>query len=62
MPHYYAEFEGGEINLNDEYHDYLWVKLDELASFEPKIGTIPEAVNQVLKLKSVATRSDFTTI
>lgn len=62
MPHYYAEFQEGEIRLNDEYHGYVWVKLDELAGFKPKIETIPKAVVEVLKLKGVAVAGDFVTI
>ncbi len=44
LPHFYAEYEGGEITLNDEYSDYLWMPTRQLHSFEPMIETIPEAV------------------
>ncbi|MFB8276966.1 NUDIX hydrolase [Nocardia colli] len=44
LPHFYAEYEGGEIELNEEYSDYRWVPADQLDAFEPKIDTIPAAV------------------
>lgn len=44
LPHFYAEYDGGEIELNDEYSDYVWVPVEELDAFEPKIDTIPAAV------------------
>ncbi|WP_280378030.1 NUDIX hydrolase [Nocardia wallacei] len=44
LPHFYAEYAGGDIELNDEYSDYAWVPLDQLDAFEPKIDTIPAAV------------------
>lgn len=51
LPHYLAEYESGEIVLSDEYSDYRWVKTNELASFEPKIYTVEEMVNKLLKLR-----------
>ncbi|MEU0506827.1 NUDIX hydrolase [Nocardia sp. NPDC005998] len=44
LPHFYAEYAGGEIELNEEYSDYVWVPKDQLDSFGPMIPTIPEAV------------------
>ncbi|WP_433715380.1 NUDIX hydrolase [Nocardia sp. CA-084685] len=44
LPHFYAEYQGGEIELNDEYSDYLWLPKHQLESFSPMIETIPEAV------------------
>ncbi|WP_433755807.1 NUDIX hydrolase [Nocardia sp. CA-135398] len=44
LPHFYAEYEGGDIELDEEYSDYAWVPVGELDSFEPKIDTIPAAV------------------
>ncbi|MFF0490032.1 NUDIX hydrolase [Nocardia sp. NPDC004068] len=44
LPHFYAEYEGGDIELNDEYADYTWVPVEQLDAFEPKIDTIPAAV------------------
>ncbi|WP_433679213.1 NUDIX hydrolase [Nocardia sp. CA-119907] len=44
LPHFYGEYDGGDIELNEEYSDYAWVPVGELDSFEPKIDTIPTAV------------------
>lgn len=44
LPHFYAEYDGGEIEINEEYSDYLWLPTDELPDFEPMIDTIPDAV------------------
>ncbi|WP_067663437.1 NUDIX hydrolase [Nocardia miyunensis] len=44
LPHFYAEYGGGEIEINEEYSDYLWLPTDSLETFEPMIDTIPEAV------------------
>lgn len=51
LPHYYAKYNWWEILLNEEYNDYKRIKLSELDTFEPKIYTIPEMVNKILKLK-----------
>ena len=51
LPHYYANYIGGEIKLNDEYSDYKRIKVSELDAFEPKINTIPEMVAKLLLLK-----------
>lgn len=50
LPHFYAEYEGGEISLGDEYSDYIWLLIDELDFFNPMIFTIPEAVRQVRRI------------
>lgn len=62
LPHHYAVFVGGEVDLSAEYSDYVWVPVNELDTFEPKIPNIPEAVKQVLKIKTSIDESDFTTI
>lgn len=53
LPHYYAEYEGGEIEINEEYSDYKWVKLDDLKTFEPKIENIPEIIEWALQLGEI---------
>lgn len=62
LPHYYAEYRGGEINLNEEYSDYKWVNLDKLAQFEPKIETIEPIVGWALKLQKIIEPRDLVTI
>jgi len=53
LPHYYAQFIGGEIELNDEYSEYRWVNVDKLKEFEPKIPSISGMVEQLLKLAAL---------
>lgn len=53
LPHYYAIYQGGDIVLSDEYSEYAWVKLSELAVFEPKIHTVSSMVENMLKLRDV---------
>ncbi len=53
LPHYYAVHHSGEIQLTEEYSDYMWVKLKEINSFEPKIETIPAILKEMLQLKKV---------
>ncbi|RDI53994.1 NUDIX hydrolase [Nocardia mexicana] len=57
LPHFYAEYEGGEIELNDEYADYAWVPVDQLEAFKPKIDTIPAAVRWAAEIGAVVKRS-----
>jgi ADP-ribose pyrophosphatase YjhB (NUDIX family) len=51
LPHYFAMFEEGEIDLSDEYSEYRWVKVDDLVSFEPKIANIPDTVAKLLAIE-----------
>lgn len=62
LPHYYAEYQGGEIRLNDEYSDYRWITMIELAAFEPKIANIPEMVAWARRVRKVLELMDFVTI
>lgn len=62
LPHFCAVYQGGEIVINDEYSDYKWVKLDELATFEPKIETIGAGVDWALRISKILSDDDFVTI
>jgi 8-oxo-dGTP pyrophosphatase MutT (NUDIX family) len=42
LPHVACVYTSGKIQLNDEYSEYQWVRLDALDSFEPKIANIPQ--------------------
>ena len=59
LPHYYAIYQEGEIILNEEYSEYKWVPLEELNSFEPKIKTIPAAVEAMLELMKIEDKNDL---
>lgn len=62
LPHYYAEYQGGEIVLSDEYDDFQWVSLGDLESFTPRVENIPEMVEWAKRLKSITKPQDFVTI
>lgn len=62
LPHYYAEYVEGEVKLSAEYSDSVWVKVSELTTFKPMIPNIPEATQQVLKMKDSLLESDFVKI
>lgn len=53
LPHLYALYKGGEIDLNEEYDDYKWVAPTDLEAFEPKIETIVEAVRRARQLRQI---------
>lgn len=61
LPHMYAEYEGGEIELNpDEYSDYAWISIHELNDFEPKVETVPQAVEWALKIRQLISPDQLT--
>lgn len=53
LPHYYARYERGEIQLNEEYDDYQWVEVAKLAEFEPKVFSVELMVKNLLRLVEV---------
>ncbi len=59
LPHFYAEYLGGEIVLNNEYDDYKWVKISELKEFEPKIKNIPDVVSRLIELNEKYELKEF---
>lgn len=58
LPHYYAEFISGDINLGEEYEDYKWVKLNELDNFQPLIDTVPDVVRKMIVIKELINKTD----
>jgi len=42
LPHIAAMYISGPIVLSDEYSEYQWVAIANLAHFEPKIANIPD--------------------
>jgi 8-oxo-dGTP pyrophosphatase MutT (NUDIX family) len=59
LPHVYARYVSGEIDLSDEYSDYKWIPAAELDDFEPKIETISEAVLWAKKLRQIIADEDL---
>lgn len=50
LPHYLGIHEEGDIQLNEEYSEYMWVHMDSLEAFEPKIPNIPDVIQGLLPL------------
>lgn len=62
VPHYYAEYTHGDINLSDEYDSFKWIALSQLDAFEPKVPNIPHAVLWAKRLSSILTPEDMVEI
>jgi hypothetical protein len=59
LPHYYAQYISGEVELNEEYSEYKWVAVDKLDSFKPLIPNIPEMTKRLLKLVPLMKDEEF---
>ena len=59
LPHYFTKHIDGDIELNEEYSEYKWVKIENLDNFKPKIKNIPESVNKLLKLGRIIEDDDL---
>lgn len=59
LPHYYAVYDRGEIQLSSEYSEFRWVPLKDIAAFEPKIHTIPEILDKFAVLKNIIFKTEF---
>lgn len=59
LPHYYARFLGGKININAEYSEYRWVSIEDLDKFEPKIDTVAPIVKSIQKIGQVAAPENY---
>jgi ADP-ribose pyrophosphatase YjhB (NUDIX family) len=46
LPHHIAKYLGGEINLSEEYSDFVWVDIEDIDKFEPKIDTVASIVHK----------------
>lgn len=53
LPHVFAVFESGEIVLNGEYSDFVWVSVSDIDIFSPKIDTISHIVHSFVKNKNM---------
>lgn len=59
LPHYYAVYKKGKIELNEEYSEFKWVMIEKLESFEPKISNISESVENMQLLMRLQGGNDF---
>lgn len=62
LPHYYAIHQSGDITLNEEYSEYKRVPLTEIKDFEPKIYTIPGALEKFELLKDIISKTEWVII
>ena len=62
LPHFYAIYLDGNIQLNEEYSEYRWARLDEIDKFEPKINTIPDILSKLAILKKIIAKTKFEVI
>jgi len=62
LPHLYAEYVDGPIELNEEYSEYQWVPIADIDNFEPKIETIPSAIKYAKRLQRIITPEDLSEI
>ncbi|MFZ2193177.1 MAG: NUDIX hydrolase [Candidatus Moraniibacteriota bacterium] len=62
LPHYYAVHESGDIQLSEEYSGFKWVSLKDIATFEPKISTIPEILARLAILKKIIHETELVQI
>jgi 8-oxo-dGTP pyrophosphatase MutT (NUDIX family) len=59
LPHYYAVYRGGDIEISEEYASFQWVAVDELNGFGPIVPNIPMIADRLIRLRRVATDDDF---
>jgi len=58
LPHFYSIYESGTIKLNEEYSEYKWVLLKEIATFKPLIPSIPEILTKLTLLKKIIYKTE----
>lgn len=62
LPHFLAQHTRGDIILNDEYSEYVWVDLVDLSKYEPKIANISWIVPALARLRPLVAEEDFVEI
>ncbi len=59
LPHIAGIFVSGDISINDEYSEYKWVEVTNLAHFSPLIEGIPELTQWAINKLDSANEKDF---
>ncbi len=60
LPHYYARFHGGELELNEqEYGEACWVSLASLGTVDQIVPNVPDIAARLCRLLAIATADDF---
>jgi 8-oxo-dGTP pyrophosphatase MutT (NUDIX family) len=63
LPHYIAQYIGGEVHLNrEEYSEYRWVPIAGLPELEPKVENIPNLVDWAATLRHAISADQFVEI
>ena len=63
LPHYYARFDGGQIDLNPaEYDEMRWVPVSALRATSPLIENVPAIVERLASLRACMPESEFVEI
>lgn len=63
LTHIPCVFQSGEIELNkEEYSEYAWVPIADLAGFEPKIGNVTDVTNRALARLNLIDESNLVEI
>lgn len=62
LPHYLGIYESGPIRLSSEYSEYAWVPIRNISAFEPKINTVPEAVDWAIRYLGILKDRDFVSL
>ncbi len=62
LPHYFAVYSKGDINLSEEYSEYKWVRIKELGNFEPKIKNIHQSVKDMQLLIELSDNQELVEI
>lgn len=53
LPHYVCIFSEGEIDLNDEYTDYIWYDVNNILDAPNVIPTVPDIVGKFKGLEGI---------
>ena len=59
LPHIAGIFVSGDILINEEYSEYKWVEIADLANFSPLIEGIPELTRWAAAKIETANQEDF---
>ncbi len=62
LPHYYAIYKNGKIELSNEYSNHKWVEINKISSFKPMIKNVPEVIKLFKKMEKIIDQKDFVII
>jgi ADP-ribose pyrophosphatase YjhB (NUDIX family) len=62
LPHFLADWQGGTIELSDEYSEHRWVPRGELSDMTGVVPDVADICSRLDRLRSIATPDDWVTI